>query len=92
MGKGNNYLSWLTEEEQSKWIANVKSLGLITMTIEEFLNTKENWMSFICGSFPFTTTPEGADYWINIYCKYKKYDNLNVKKGFNSFNKQPKIL
>lgn len=92
MGKGKEYLKWLTEEERSKFIANIENFGLITVTVDEFLDTKDNWMSFICGSFPFNDTPEGVDYWINIYYRNKKYDNLNVKKGFNIFRGQPKIL
>lgn len=92
MGKGKEYLGWLTEEERSRWIANVENVGLLTMTIDQFLETKDSWMSFVCGSFPFKDTPEGANYWVDVYYKNKKYDNLNVKKGFNKFSEQPKIL
>jgi hypothetical protein len=91
MGNGKEYLSWLNEDERSKWINNFR-LMKFHMPMDEFLESKVNWVSFICGSFPFKDTPEGPDYWIEIYSKYKRYDNLNVKKGFNSFSKQPKII
>lgn len=92
MGKGREYLNWLTEEEKIRWITNFTDFGLLNTDIDRFLDTKDNWMSFVCGSFYFKNTPEGEDYWIGVYNKYKKYDNLKVKKGFNNFTKQPKIM
>jgi len=91
--KGREYLNWLTEEEQSKWETNFICLNKTENDIHDFLDfNHSSWVGFIGSSFEFRKTPEGVNYWSNIYSKYRKYDNLNVKPGFNIFNKQPRIL
>jgi len=91
--KGKDYFNWLNEEEQSKWVANFNSLNKFNYSVEEFLDLEFiSWMGFIGVSFEFRKTLEGVNYWADVYSKYRKYDNLKVKPGFNNFKTPPKIL
>ena len=91
--KGKDYFNWLNEEEQSKWVVNFNSLNKLERSIESFLEHDfGGWMGFIGTSFEFKKTPEGDSYWGEVYSKYKRYDNLKIKPGFNFFSKQPKVI
>ena len=91
--KGKDYFNWLNEEEQSKWIENYNSLNKLDTPIEDFLEEEHpNWTVFLGTSFEFRKTPEGDSYWGEVYSKYKRYDNLKVKPGFNFFSKEPKVI
>jgi hypothetical protein len=92
---GKDYLNWLNESEKSKWIENYDSLNKLDAPIEDFLEEEHpSWTVFLGTSFEFTKTSEGNDYWGEVYHKYKKYDNINVKPGFSNFGtlSEPKIL
>ncbi len=90
--KGNDYFNWLNEEEKSRWLENFIKLNK-TNPEEDFLNENfKSWLGFIGSSFEFRKTNEGDSYWGEVYFKYKKYDNLKVKPGFDLLKKMPKVI
>lgn len=92
--KGKEYINWFTEEEKSKWLDNFLEQGFqddLTIFMER--DFPKYYVFFFLG-FDIHKSKEGAQYWQNIYHKNKKFDNLNVKKGFGFYgdSKQPKTF
>lgn len=65
----NECLSMLTEEEQEKFVANLKSVA------DDWLDHYEkkehsNMVEFMGCAFPWRMTPEGSDYWMDIFMRF----------------------
>lgn len=88
---GKDYFNWFSEEEKSKWIENY--LKDEDSDFDYYMETEfDAYHVFFFLAFDLKRSNEGESYWVDLFLKYKKYDNLEVKKGFNSFNIQPKII
>jgi hypothetical protein len=61
MKKGIEWFSLLTEEQQSKFRANVgdRFYGITEKDYKDFL-------TFLGGAFTWSESPEGNDYWVKI--------------------------
>jgi hypothetical protein len=92
---GREYFNWFTEKEKEKWLKNIESQGSDYGNLEDILNKQfNNYFIFCFGVFDVDQTPEGEDYWGDIYHKNVKFDNLKVRPGFGNLGmfKQPKIF
>ena len=50
-----------------------------------FFATVDLFDRFFFLSFEFDKSTEGKSYWIGLFHKYKKYDNVVVKPGYGAF-------
>jgi hypothetical protein len=99
--KGRNYFNWFTDEEKHNWLGEFfhqydgEDYTLIYEKFNSFMGRNfPNYYIFFFLSFDLKTSLKGESYWVKIYNKYKKYDNLNVKPGFSLISNitKPKIF
>lgn len=65
----NECLSMLTEEEQEKFVANLKNFA--DGWLERYEKQEHSSMTLFMGcAFPWGMTPEGADYWMDILMRF----------------------
>lgn len=68
--KGQHYYSQLTPEQQKRWKRNTETEGKKIGKknwINDVLNSEiKDMQEFISGSFIWSETPEGHDYWVSI--------------------------
>lgn len=91
--KGKDYFNWFEDDHKVKWLNN-----FYEQKINDFQSFMErdfpHYFTFFFVSFDIDESEEGRDYWMNLFHKYKKYDNINVKPGFGAFGllKSPKAF
>jgi hypothetical protein len=92
--KGKDYFNWFTEEEKYKWLDNFHEQG-IQNDLNVYMEREfpKYYVFFFLG-FDVHKSKEGHDYWLGIFKKNRKFDNLVVRPEFKTFSlyKQPKIL
>lgn len=92
--KGIEYFSWFTKEEKSKWLNNFIQQDVQSDFCYFMERSFPKYHIFFFLGFDIHKSNEGGDYWLNIFYRNKKFDNMYVKPGF-SFKgeyKQPKIF
>ncbi len=94
--KGKEYFNRFTKDEKVVWLKNFHKIGFDDFkSSEQVMKTEfKNYFQFFFGIFPIEKTKEGYDYWTNLFQKYREYDKLTIKTGynFNSFITKQKVF
>lgn len=83
--KGKDYFNWFDSEDKIKWLSNFHEQKF-QKSLESFMERDfKHYFQFFFLSFEFDKSIEGKSYWIGLFHKYKKYDNVVVKPGYGAF-------
>lgn len=91
--KGEIYYSWFSDEEAVNWKHNL--LNDRDGDFDYYMETEfPDYTTFFFLAFNLERSREGDVYWSELYYKYREYETLEPKIGFDYQKRltQPKIF
>ena len=83
--KGRDYFNWFDSEDKNKWLSNFHEQKF-QKSLESFMERDfKHYFQFFFLSFELDKSIEGKSYWVSLFHKYKKYDNVIIKAGYGAF-------
>ena len=92
--KGTEYFKWFTNKEKSEWLENFRKQELQDDLNRFMLRDFPNYHIFFFLGFDIRKSKEGHSYWLTIFYRNRKFDNMSVKPGFSykGLYNQPKVF